>query len=98
MAAENPFVYGEVVPKSAFVGRRVELTHVHRRRQVLRQPDDQAQPVLGEPHRQLVERHLGLLLDLAQLVQQLVLVDWHGGKWCPNPRLGKVIGTPISLS
>ena len=25
MAAENPFVYGEVVPKSAFVGRKVEL-------------------------------------------------------------------------
>jgi hypothetical protein len=25
MAAENPFVYGEVVPKSAFVGRKAEL-------------------------------------------------------------------------
>jgi hypothetical protein len=25
MAAQNPFVYGEIVPKSAFVGRRAEL-------------------------------------------------------------------------
>jgi hypothetical protein len=41
--------------------------------QIARKPDDQAQPVLGEAQRQLVQRELRLFLDLLELYEDLFL-------------------------
>jgi hypothetical protein len=54
--------------------------HIDRGREVARKPDDQAQPILGEPQRQLVERELSLLLDLLQLGENF-LFSFHSCSW-----------------
>jgi len=46
--------------------------HVDGGREVAREADDQAQAILGEPQRQLVQRELRLLLDLLQLGEDFV--------------------------
>jgi hypothetical protein len=51
--------------------------------EVAREADDQAQPVLGEAQRQLVERQLGLLLDLGELGEDLVF-SLHASLFYPS--------------
>src|SRR5215213_4460603 len=63
--------------------------HLHGGGKVAREADDQAQPVLGEAQRQLVERKLRLLLDLLELGEDLVF-SLHGCHFYPVVRGGYI--------
>src|SRR5688500_18269642 len=51
--------------------RELVPVHIHLGREVARQPGDQPQAIVGEAQRQLVQRELGLVLDLRELGKNL---------------------------